>query len=495
MTDLLLGIDLGTSAVKTLVTDENGRTLAAAGIEYGIDHPRPGFAEQDPAAWWRGVVAAVRTVTTQVDPNAIAAVGLSGQMHGAVFLDAQQRPLRPAVIWPDQRSREQVDQITARVGAKRLIELTGSPLATGFLAATVRWVQQHEPGLWRQVARVLLPKDYVRWRLSGEFATDPSDGSGALLLDVGRRTWSPELLAVLDIDAAQLPEVRSSTALGGRLQAATAAELGLPAGLPVAVGAADTACSMLGAGAVEQGTLLLTLSTGGQLVAPIDRVAVDPAGRIHTFCGALSPDAGLCGWYQMGAILSAGMALRWLRDQVLGFTGEDAYERMMALAAAAPAGADGVLFLPYLAGERTPHMDPSARALFSGLSLQHGQKELVRAVLEGVTLACYDAFQVLVSLDVQATNIILAGGGARGDLWRQLVADVFGMPVLPLQTSDQSATGAALLAGAAVGMFEPAAASCCWPAYAATVEPQPGVHARYAALFERFRQAYAIYTH
>lgn len=493
-TSLLLGIDLGTSAVKALLTDLDGRVVGAGSAAYPILHPQPGFAEQDPHAWWRAMVDAVRqalaAAETGDDQSRVAAIGLSGQMHGTVLLGEDGEPLTPAVIWPDQRSAPQVQEITELIGPERLIGITGSPVATGFQAATLRWMQQERPDLWSRIRHVLLPKDYIRWRLTGRLASDPSDGSGALLLDVRARDWSAELLDAMEIPREWLPPVQASASVAGGLGAEAAAALGLPASTPVVTGAADTACSALGAGAVHPGRLLLTISTGGQLILPVERVQVDTRGRIHTFCAALEPGPGLAAWYQMGAVLSAGMALRWLRDNVLGLAGEDAYARMTDWAAAAPPGANGLLFLPYLAGERTPHMDPAARGLFLGLTVQHGRGELVRAVLEGVTFACFDAFQALAELGPAPDQVILAGGGAKSPLWRQIVADVFGRPVRPLQVSEQSALGACALAGLGAGLIGLEQVVDGWVAYGEAVEPDLARHGFYGERFALYQEAY-----
>jgi len=494
----LLGIDLGTSSVKVLLATETGQVLGKGSAEYPIHRPRPDQAEQHPDDWWQATVAAVRQALASVQgtpvlasaTSAISAIGLSGQMHGTVLLGKAGQVLAPAVIWPDQRSQRQVREITDLVGAERLIELTGSPVATGFQAATIRWTQQERSDLWRQTHSVLLPKDYVRYRLTGETCTDPSDGSGTLLLDVRRRDWSSEVLAALEIDVAKLPPVQPSAAVAGLLSRKVAEALGLPAGIPVVTGAADTACGAVGAGIVSAQTLLLTISTGGQIVLPAPEVQVDRLGRIHTFCGALAPGPGQAGWYQMAAILSAGMALRWLRDQVFCLSGETSYAQMVAWAETAPAGAGGLLFLPYLVGERTPHMDPSARGLFLGLTASHGRAELVHAVLEGVAMACYDAYQVLAELGARPERVIMAGGGARSQLWRQIVADVFDLPVQRLQVGEQSAWGAILLAGGGVGLFDPASTAQMWATYGPPVEPDSGRHVLYQALLTMFRSAY-----
>lgn len=486
----LLSIDLGTSSVKVLLVTEEGQVIGRGMAEYPILRPGPDRAEQDPEAWWQATATAVRQALAGAGSGrSIAAIGLSGQMHGTVLL-GEQGLLRPAIIWPDQRSRRQVQEITRLVGPERLIEIGGSPVATGFQAATVRWLQQEEPDLWRRVRSILLPKDYLRWRLSGVLATEPSDASSTLLLDVRRRDWSHELLERLEIDLGLLPPVESSLAVTGELGAESAEALGLAPGIPIVGGAGDTPAGQLGAGIVGSDTLLLTISTGGQVVLPIEEVRVDLRARIHTFCAALPPAPDRAGWYQMAATLAAGLALRWLRDEVFDLRDEDAYERMTAWAETSPPGADGLLFLPYLVGERTPHMNPQARGLFLGLSAHHGRAALVRAVMEGVTLACYDAFSVLLELGAAPREIVLAGGGARSGLWRQIVADVFGLPVRPLAVGEQSAFGAALLAGGGIGLFDPAEAALAWAAYGEPVEPDPRHHARYRELLALFRAAY-----
>ncbi len=486
---LLLGIDLGTSSVKALLVEQTGRTVGTGSAEYPILQPQPGFAEQEPEQWWQATAVAVRQALAGRAPDAVAAIGLSGQMHGTVLLGEQGQPLAPAVIWPDQRSREQVRALRDAIGAERLVEVAGSPVATGFAAATLLWMRQQRPALFARVACVLQPKDELRRRLTGTIAGDPSDASGALLLDVEQRDWADCLLDAVGVRRDQLPPLRPSTAQAAPLTQEAAAALGLRAGIPVAVGAADTACALLGAGATEPQTLVVNLSTGGQIVQPAASPGIDRQGRMHTFCNAWEPGAGP-GWYQMGATLCVGMALRWLRTQLLGLQGEDAYERMTALAAEAGVGAGGLLFLPYLVGERTPHMDPQARGAFLGLTLGHGQAHLTRAVLEGTTFACYDAYAVLRTVAPPPESVVLAGGGARSTLWQQIVADVFGVPVRRLLVTEQSALGAALLAGGCIGLLQAAATARTWARTGAPVEPDAGRHARYAAHFALFQEAY-----
>ncbi len=486
----LLGIDLGTSALKAVLVTDQGRFIASASRAYPIRRPRPDRAEQDPSTWWDALVGCMGALRDRGVVEGVQAIGLSGQMHGTVLLDRQGRPLGPAVIWPDRRSISQVARFGQQVGLERLIRIAGSPPATGFMAGTLAWFQEHEPQLWARVRHVLLPKDFLRLRLTGEMATDPSDASGTLLLDVGQRTWSPEMLAAAGVRPALLPQIRPSAQVAGFLTQEAATALGLAAGTPVVTGGGDTACSALAAAAVSPGTLLLTLGTGGQLVWPVDRPQVDLQGRIHTFCHVLEPGVDRAGWYQMGATLAAGMALAWLREKVFGLSGEDAYAEMTSWAQEIPPGAQGLLFLPYLVGERTPHMDPQARGVFLGLTPSHGRGHLVRAVMEGVALALFDAFQVLAELGAVPRAGILAGGGSRSRLWRQMVADIFGLSVRPLQTAEQSATGAALLAGAGLGWFDPADAARQWAALGPVEGPDPGRRARYRALGAVYRALY-----
>lgn len=487
---LLLGIDLGTSSVKVLLTTTDGPAAGRGTAEYDILIPGPGRAEQEPEAWWGAVRAAVARALAGSDPRQIAAIGLSGQMHGTVLLDEGGLPLARAIIWPDQRSGRQVDVLTGMIGRERLLQIIGGPLATGFMAPTVRWIRDERPELWARVRYAVLPKDYLRLRLTGELASEPSDGSGTALLDERRRDWSDEVLAAVGLTRDHLPPLRESASLAGTLLPPAAADLGLPPGIPVVTGAADTPCGMLGAGVVAPDAFLMTLSTGGQLAVPAAEVRVDPLGRTHTFCSALAPGGASAGWYQMGAILSAGLALRWLRDSILAVEGPDAYDRMTAWAAEAEPGAGGLVFLPYLVGERTPHMDPLARGVLLGLTSRHGRPEIVRAVLEGITLACLDAHRALGESGVRPSRMVLAGGGARSPLWQQMVADIFGLPVCRLETDEQAAVGAVLLAGAGIGAFDPAETARTWARYGPLVEPDAARHERYGEVGAIFRDAY-----
>jgi xylulokinase len=497
MMEAYLGIDLGTGSVKALIVAGDGMVRGRGSAEYPTRQPQPGYAEQDPVDWWRGTVAAVRAALTDAGDVELRAIGLSGQMHGTVLLDAGGSPVGPAIIWADTRSAPQVAAVTDAIGAERLIALAGSPLAAGFQAATIRWVQKHQPDRWTLVDRILLPKDYLGWRLTGQFVTEPSDASSTLLLDVRRRDWSDPILAALGLERQRLPGVRESTASRGGLCRDAAVELGLPPGLPVVAGGGDAPLAALAAGVVDPETMLLTISTGSQVIVPTREVRADPHGRIHAWCSCLgSPDTGGrspvqgAGWYQMGATMVSGLAMRWLRDNVFGLQGERAYDLMTARAAQAPPGAGGLVFLPYLTGERTPLMDPWARGLFLGLTAEHDQRHLTRAVMEGATLALYDAYEVIASLGASPRRAVLAGGGARSALWRQIVADIFGLPIQPLANVEGSAFGAALLAAAGIGHLDLVPTARAWAQYDDPVQPDPATHDLYQRLLPVFRDAY-----
>ena len=443
----LLGIDIGTGSVKALVMTETGETLARGEADYPILRPEPNRAEQAPVEWRRATVAAVRQALNLARSPGISAIGLSGQMHGAVPIDAAGDVVRPAVIWADGRSVQEATEITELVGALRLIEIAGSPVVSGFQAATCRWLSKHEPENWAKTAVVLAPKDELRRWLTGEIATEPSDASATLLFDVERAAWSPELLRAANVRPDQVPRAVRSADISGVLRESVAAEFRLPAGIPVSGGVADAPGAALGAGIGDSNSLMLTISSGAQALMLAARPLIDPAGRIHSFCGPLDAPR----WYAMGATLSAGLSLRWLRDNVFELDPKGAYETMLSAAEQVAPGAGGLVFLPYLTGERTPLMDPLARGVFLGLTGPQGRGHLVRAVLEGVAFSLFEAFSVLKELGAAPSRIVLVGGGARSPLWRQIMADVFGLPVSPALDPDQSAIGAAMTAGAAIG--------------------------------------------
>lgn len=481
-----LGLDLGTSSLKAVVIDGAGQMLAGAAEEYGIEVPRPGWAEQEPGLWTRAAFACTRRALAQaaLSPDAIAAIGLSGQMHGTVCLDRSGRALRPAILWADQRSSEQVSQVYEGIGRQQYAAWVQNPLATGFQLASWLWLRQHEPSLAGATAYLLLPKDYLRYRLTGELGTEPSDACATGLFDPARRRWSEPLLAALDIDPRLLPPLAASHQIAGGLRPDAAAEMGLRPGLPVVFGGGDQPCQALGNGVIAPGVLSCTIGTGGQLLAPVAMPAADPGLRLHLYCHAL-PDR----WYSMGAILSAGLALRWLRDSM--FPGES-YQSLADRASLIPPGTEGLLFLPHLAGERTPHMDPHATGVLCGLTLRHSGDHLVRAVMEGVVMALRQALELMMDCGVMAERIVAAGGGTRHPLWLRLQADILGRPIYRSQTVEAAATGAAMLAGVGAGHWPDAAAVCSQIVRWAdeVIEPDPATARRYDEIYARFRQLY-----
>jgi xylulokinase len=453
----LVGIDVGTTAVKALAVSPDGDVLARAEREYPLSSPHPGWSEQDPDDWVRAAEAALAELDADAD-----GIGYSGQMHGLVCLDASGAVLRPAILWNDQRTAAQCAEIEERVGLERLVELTGNRALTGFTAPKLLWVREHEPDVYARIAHVLLPKDYVRFRLSGELVMDLADASGTLLLDVGRRRWSDDVLAALDLPREWLPEVRESTDTGG---------------------AGDQAAGAVGVGVVAPGTLSVVLGTSGVVFAALPAFAHDAEGRAHAFCHAVPG-----GWHAMGVMLSAAGSLAWLRDLL-----DAPYDVLLAEAESWPAGAEGALFAPYLSGERTPHADPNVRAAFTGLSLRHDRGALVRAVLEGVAYGLRDSLELLRSLAVAADVGRISGGGARSALWTRIVASVLDLPLERTAVEEGAAYGAALLGGVAAGTFadvHEAVAACV--RVRETVEPDPQWVAAYAEGYERFRELYPM---
>ena len=442
---MLIGLDIGTSGARALAVSESGEVVAAAAQEYPLLTPRPGWTEQNPEDWWQASRKVLAEVAKAVQGN-VTGIGLTGQMHGAVFLDANDRVIRPALLWNDQRTAAQCIEITDRVGRERLLAIAGNPALTGFQAPKLLWLRELEPENYARIAHVLLPKDFIRLRLAGEYATDASDASGTLLLDLRRRTWSEEILDALELPREWLPAVLEGPEETGRLRADVAAELGLPAGIPIAAGGGDNAAAAVGCGIVEEGIASSSIGTSGVVFAHTAGFTPDPSGRLHAFCHAV-PGA----YHLMGVTLSAGGSLNWWR-QVLGE--EHEYDALIELAASAPFGSEGLLFLPYLSGERTPHLDPSARGAFFGLTARHGLNHLTRAVMEGVTYSLADCLQLMVDLGVKLNHVRAIGGGARSHLWRQMQADVFGMTVRRTAVDEGPAYGAALLAGVTAGQFK-----------------------------------------
>jgi xylulokinase len=439
----VLGIDVGTTGSRALVLDEAGRTVSGSAEHEAFRSPQTGWAEQDPDDWWRACQTAVRRALDAGGTGGaeVQAIGLSGQMHGAVLMDAAGAVLRPAIIWCDQRTEAECHWIESTIGASRLLELTSNPALTNFTLTKLIWVRAHEPETWARVRHVLLPKDYVRWRLSGEHAIDVADASGTLMLDVARRRWSSDVLDQVGIDVRLLPRVFESPEICARVSRAAAAALGVPAGTPIVAGAGDQAAGAVGMGITRPGAVSATIGTSGVVFAATDRPVTDPRGRLHTFCHAVPGT-----WHVMGVTQAAGLSLRWLRDLVAS-NGGVTYDDLTAEAARVPPGADGVLWAPYLMGERTPHCDPNIRAALVGLAANHGRGHVVRAVLEGVAFSLRDTFTIFSELSVPVERIVVGGGGARSALWREIQANVYGRAVETIAADEGAAYGAAILAG------------------------------------------------
>ncbi|HEX9425343.1 MAG TPA: xylulokinase [Pyrinomonadaceae bacterium] len=487
----LLGIDVGTGGTRAVLIDSDGRIITSATVEHiPFASPRTGWAEQEPQDWWRAASAVVRTVLSSegVRPEEIGAVGLSGQMHGSVLLDARDEVVRPAIIWCDQRTETQCSALTDKVGAERLIELTCNPALTGFTLPKMLWVRELEPEVWQRVRAVLLPKDYVRLQLTGDKATDVADASGTLMFDVKHRKWSEEMLASAEIDESLLPRVYESPQVTGVVSAAGATATGLRAGTPVVAGAGDQAAGAVGMGIVSAGTVSATIGTSGVVFAVTDQPSLDPKGRVHTFCHAIPGR-----WHVMGVTQAAGLSLRWFRDQFGAGTedGRDPYERLTDEAGRVPAGAGGALWAPYLMGERTPHLDPNARAALVGLTASHTRAHVIRAILEGVTFSLRDTFEIFRELNVPIKTIRLGGGGARSSLWRQIQADVYGRQVELVQAEEGAAYGAALLAGVGGGSWPSVDAACgAVVRVADRVSPEPSNAVLLDKQYEAFRLLY-----
>jgi xylulokinase len=448
----LLGIDIGTSSVKTLVLEvDTTRALASAGQEYPIFQPQPGYAEQNPDDWWRAAVQTVHkaVAVAAIDPSAIRGIGFSGQMHGGVCLDSAAKPLRPAIIWADTRSTAQVADIRNRATAQELAQHAPGAPAAGFMAATLMWLKHHEPDTLAKTRAFILPKDYVRLRMTGEIATDISDAAGTWLLDIASGQWSDWLLNLCGLENRYLPPILASMEIAGPLLPSAADELGIPPGIPVIAGCADQPAVCMAYGLYNPGTALTAIGTGGQVVHMLTQVRTDPQLRFHIMSHAIPQR-----WYALAAILSAGLSLRWLRD-ILGLKEHpDAYQHLSTLAADVPPGADGLLFLPYLAGERTPHMDAQASGVFVGLRLHHHAGHLARAVMEGVTFAMSECLSLVSNLgDNSQIQAIASGGATASPLWRQIQADIYNTPLLLSSGDSHACVGAALLAGIGCGVY------------------------------------------
>ena len=492
----LLGIDIGTTGVKTLLINQAGAIIGRAIKEYPMQTPKPGWAEQDPTDWWQAVVGSIKEIikSTRIPSGNIIGIGLSGQMHGSVFLDKNNKVLRPCILWCDQRTSKECDYITKKVGAKRLIGLVGNPALTGFTAGMVLWVRNNEPAIYRKIAHVLLPKDYIRFRLTNEFATEVSDASGTLFLDVKNRKWSEQLLSELDIPIEWMSRCYESIEVTGRITAEIAKLTGLKTGTPVMGGGGDQAAQAIGTGIVTPGVISVNIGTSGVVFAYSQKPQFDPAGRVHTFCHAVPGQ-----WHVMGVMLAAGGSLCWLRNNL----GQeeirqarqrkvDPYEILITDAQDIPAGSEGLIFLPYLSGERTPHCDPDARGVFFGLSLKHTKQHMTKAVLEGICFGLRDGLEIIKGMGIPVKEIRLTGGGARSKIWAQMLADILDREIVTVEPAEGSAYGAALLAGIGVGVYRNAIQACRNTLkLKGRIKPRKKNVTIYARHYETFKSLYA----
>lgn len=489
----ILGIDIGTSGVKTLLISLQGEVLAAANEEYKLLTPHPNWAEQDPETWWQATIKTVRRCLIEKPGLSVAAIGLTGQMHGSVFLDRQGAVLRPAILWCDQRTGRQCLEITRIIGAETLIRLTGNRALTGFTAPKILWLRENEPHIYNQVRMILLPKDYIRYRLTGVFATEVSDASGTLLFNVAERDWSDEIIKALNIEKNLLPDCYESPQISGYLSREAANLLGIEEGTPVAGGGGDQAAGAVGNGVVSAGLASCVLGTSGVVFWHSNEALYDPAGRLHSFCHAIPGK-----WHLMAVTLAAGGSLRWFRDTLATdilkeaeAIGKDPYELIAKEAERVAPGSEGLLFLPYLAGERTPYADPNARGAFIGLSLRHNRRHLARAVLEGITMSIRDCFELGKECGLETGSVFISGGGARSKFWNQMVADMLGREIILPAADEGPAYGAAIIAGSGAGLLGPVEeAAASFLKISARYNPNPELKSLYDELYTLYQQLY-----
>ncbi|WRS27707.1 xylulokinase [Oscillospiraceae bacterium MB08-C2-2] len=492
----LIGIDLGTSGTKTVLFDLSGKSIASATVEYPLYQPQNGWAEQDPHDWWNACVSTLCQVMKDagISKEKVAGIGLSGQMHGLVMLDEAGEVLHNSIIWCDGRTAQECEEITNRVGAQRLIEISANPALTGFTAGKILWMRRHKPELYAKCRHILLPKDYLRYKLCGVFATEVSDASGMNLLDVPNRCWSSEILEKLEIDPDLLPKVYESCEITGAITREAADLTGLAPGIPVVGGAGDNAAAAIGTGVVEQGKAFTTIGTSGVIFAHSDSVCIDPAGRVHTFCSAV-PGA----WTVMSCTLSAGGSLQWFRNnfctaemQTAAGLGKDPYYLMDQEAERIPIGSNRLIFLPYLMGERSPLLNPDARGVFFGLSGIHTRQDMLRAVMEGVMYSQRECLDVLREMGVPLCEMLATGGGGNSPLWRQMMADLYSCPVVTIDSKEGPALGAAILAGVGASLYPSVQEAC--RTVIRTNPPQnpiPEHSAAYEPYFRLYQEVYA----
>lgn len=460
----VIGVDCGTSGTKTVLFDESGKVIASKTIEYPMYQPKNGYAEQDPADWSNAMINTIKAVMTQsgVSKDDVKGVGISGQMHGLVMLDKDGNVLRKSIIWCDQRTANEVEEMNQKLGEKKLIEITANPALTGWTAAKILWVKNNEPDIYEKCAHILLPKDYLRFILTGEFATEVSDASGMQLLDVPNRCWSDEVLSALGIDKILLGKVYESCEVTGEVTAKMAELTGLKSGTIVVGGAGDNAAAAVGTGVVEDGKAFTTIGTSGVVFAHTSNISIDPKGRVHTCCAAV-PNS----WHVMGVTQGAGLSLKWFRDnfcnaekETAALMGLDEYYLMDKEAETVPVGANRLLYLPYLMGERTPHLDPDARGTFFGLSAMHTKKDMLRAVLEGVSYSLRDCVEVFREMNINVSDMMACGGGGTSPLWRSMLADLYNCPVKTVASKEGPALGVALLATVGAGIYSSVPEAC-----------------------------------
>ncbi|MBR1529077.1 MAG: xylulokinase [Oscillospiraceae bacterium] len=491
----VIGVDLGTSGTKTVLFDESGAVIASHTIEYPMYQPKNGYAEQDPADWREAAFTTIRAVMQKsgVSKDDVKAIGLSGQMHGLVMLDENNQVIRRSIIWCDQRTAKECEEMTAKIGAERMIEITANPAMTGFTASKILWVRNHEPENYEKCRHILLPKDYVRFCLTGEFATEVSDASGMQLLDIPKRQWSDEVLEKLEIDKSLLAKVYESPEVTGTLTAEAAERTGLNKNTIVVGGAGDNAAAAVGTGVVRDGKAFTTIGTSGVVFAHTSGITIDPKGRVHTFCCAV-PNC----WHVMGVTQGAGLSLKWFRDNFCNAEKETAdlmqvnpYYLMDKAALQSPIGANRLLYLPYLMGERTPHLDPDARGVFFGLSAMHTKRDLLRAVMEGVTYSLRDCMEVLKEMGISVNDMMACGGGGSSPVWRQMLADLYTCPVKTVDSKEGPALGVAILAAVGAGLYSSVPEACDVIIHTAnTQEPIAENIPEYEKYYQLYRNLY-----
>ncbi len=462
--DYFVGLDVGTTGAKVILIDEDGRVVNTTSSEYPMYNPKPLWSEQNPEDWWQAVQVSFRKIIgeSKIDAGAIKGVGLTGQMHGIVLLDKEGKVLRPCLMWNDQRTSKECEDITSVIGFDNLLRITGNAVLPGFTAPKIMWVKKNEPHIFRRTEHILLPKDYIRYCLTNEFATDVSDASGTSLLDVNKRRWSDTVLSKLDIPRVWMPDVFESVEITGALTSNAAELTGLKAGTPVIAGAGDQAAGGVGTGTIKNGIVSVVLGTSGVVFAHTDKLTIEPEGRLHAFCHA-SPGT----WHVMGVTLSAAGSFRWFRDTFCEQEIEesvklktDVYEHLTQKAAEVPVGSEGLIFLPYLTGERTPYPDPDAKGTFTGITVRHNKNHFIRAVLEGVAYSLKDCLELNRNIGLQTTEIRISGGGARSNLWKQILADIFNVELVTLNSTEGAPYGAALLAATGTGRFNTIEEAC-----------------------------------